>query len=392
MEQTFNDLIKAQMRPPYHLRRDEVLRLVSEHQMYPEEIQLDGTVNSCHNILCHIRDHVEELGERGPNYPNLGVEILTLLDRAYRSVDRRQNRPKQGYYGAGVRITTVWDQPYDPRRGAPPRTLLGIMVYKLGDLDPGFEAVCNPIEASDIDKAYLYYVVTRQNSIRGLGKSLMMLLLSLTDKLKMDTILNLAVDTPASFYEQFGFSYARGSKKRMHRPCALEPFVVQPVAEPASSAPDAADSVDSSDATSSASVPRLQSESPVPRMSTQRSTPTKTCAISPTRLSRPRGNIVQVVRPNSPTGFAIETFVRKRGRGRRPKVQDWGHVSVEPPQNPPTVPASPLSARRRSRGSYRKSAAIIPRRLFTRRTGSRQIRVQETESRRKQRKTTPNDG
>ena len=150
MTKTFNDQTKALMLPPYHLQRDEILSTVRDHKMYLEEIELDGTVNSCHSILYQIRQHVEELGERGPDYPNLGVEILTLLDRAYTSVARLQNRP-QKFYGAGVRITTVWDQPYSSRRGTTPRTLLGIMLYKLGDLDPDFEPECNPIEASDID-------------------------------------------------------------------------------------------------------------------------------------------------------------------------------------------------------------------------------------------------
>lgn len=436
---TFNDEIKQLMQPPFHLHREKILSTVRNAKIYLEEIELDGTVATCHSILYQIREHVEILGERGPDFPNLGCEILTLLDRAYTSVARLQNRPVN-FYGAGVRILTVWDKPYSSRRGAGPRTLLGIMVYKMGDLDPEFEPECNPITDSDRDKAYLYYVVTRQDSIRGLGKSMMLLFLSLTDMAEMDSILNLAVDTPASFYEQFGYSFGPSSKTRMSRPWAREPVsACLKVAKEEATEGDAEAAVVAGTADAKVEqevdvgtrvestvealaeanlgiaedakepiaepqpVPRLQSESPRPRVSTQKATPTRTCDISPTRLGGSRGDIVvqAVMGERVNTTTPTEKLNRKRGRRRYDGASDWNDAmdllySNPKAQSPVDAAAAAAAAAALLTGTskIKPLAAIcpglrkqtkalcsyVPRILFQRRNSTA---VQETEPRSK---------
>lgn len=98
--------------------------------------------------------------------------------------------------------------------------MLGIMIYKLGGLDVSFESELNPIEDSDVDKAIMYYLITRENSIRGLGKSLTLLFLAHVDAAGLGSVLNLGVDTPPDFYKQFGFCAEEGTftRKRMVRP------------------------------------------------------------------------------------------------------------------------------------------------------------------------------
>eukprot|EP00667_Euglena_gracilis_P007583 EG_transcript_7657 len=214
----FNVAVKKLMKAPYHQQRRKVLAAIKAAGIHLEELLLDGSAGMCHSIAFELRRHLEDVGERGPDMANLGCEMVDLLDRVYSSADRIHR--VQSVYGEGVRVLVAWDRPKSTRRGAADRTMLGVMMYKLGDLDVEFESEHNPIEDSDVDRAIMYYLVTRDGSPRGLGKSLTMLFLADVDAEGRAAILNLGVDTPASFYEQFGFHFVRGtySRKRMLRP------------------------------------------------------------------------------------------------------------------------------------------------------------------------------
>ena len=126
---------------------------------------------------------------------------------------------KRGRTGAGVMILTAWDKCNKVlgsrlTRGDPPKRLQGIMIYKLGDLDPDFDPL-NHVGSKDTEKGIVYYLITRKHSVHGLGKGLMLLFLSKADQLGCDTFLNLGAETPPQFYLPFGFNM--DGEKRMLR-------------------------------------------------------------------------------------------------------------------------------------------------------------------------------
>lgn len=220
VQDDFNNVIKELMRAPYHRRRSAVYAALNSYGVLIEECVLDGSADMCYNLANTLRPQVETVGERGPDLANLGCEIADVFDRVCFRASRSTLCARGRFYGAGIQVVTAWDGPEPTKRGDAPRSMLGIMLYKLGDLDENFEAERNPIEDADAHRAIMYYLVTREGSVRGLGKSLTMLFLADVDAAGMEAVLNLGVDTPAAFYEQFGFRHVNGkyTKKRMLRP------------------------------------------------------------------------------------------------------------------------------------------------------------------------------